>query len=510
MSQSHHDVLIVGGGPCGVALGIELGLQGINTLILEKHTAPLLSPRAQGLNERSMEFFLRWGIAKELRQRQLFPKDYPLQGVWCSKLNGKTYATASSAEQFNPNTTAEASIRIPLYITEATLRRRLQSLPCVALQTQTSVNELRIESDHVSVRAITKNQASPLTYTADYLVGCDGANSITRQQADIAFQGLSPTRRVINLLFESAELNEKIRVEKGFLYYLLENEMVTAMGPVDLQKGIWYAQIVYSGEETDINHIEVSTLLEKLTGISFNKKILNKHFWDMQIQLADHYQSKQRVFLAGDSAHAFAPTGGFGLNTGLGDIVNLGWKLATVIKQPTAQKLLDSYEAERRPIALANLTAAERNAKDAVSVREKFPPAEDPAGFAQENARIAKQHIHASGITLGYCYPPASPQTEKNYTPCCKAGHFLPHAKLSQQAVYSKLSTTRWTLIICGESFEPLIDSRLDILHLPANTYPIAMLLVRPDWHIALSKNRLTADEIRQYLDQVFTHGQLN
>jgi len=101
-----------------------------------------------------------------------------------------------------------------------------------------------------------------------------------------------------------------------------------------------------------------------MAGFSFNKKIVQAHFWNMHIQLAKQFSKNNRVFLVGDSAHAFVPTGGYGLNTGLGDVVNLGWKLSAVVKHQANLRLLETYEKERRPVCVNNLKAAQKNADD--------------------------------------------------------------------------------------------------------------------------------------------------
>lgn len=503
-----YDVIIVGGGPTGVALGIELGLNNLKTLILEKHGQPLLSPRAQSLNERSMEFFIRWGLLDKITEQVLFPKGYPIRGVWCSKLNGKTYATAGSREQFEKPLTAAPAIRLPLYITENILRARLSELSTVKMLLNEPVTNISFENELVCVSTLAKKNNAQHRYQAKFVIGCDGANSITRQLMHIPFSELAPKRRVINILFKAPALENKITVEKGFLYYLLENKSIAALGSVDITKHIWYAQIVYHGETTNIDEIDVEGLLDEISGIQFQKKILNKHFWDMQIKLASHYSKDNRLFLVGDSAHAFAPTGGFGLNTGLGDVTNLAWKLAAIINDGASTDILHSYESERRPIAIRNLNAAEKNAADAVATRTKFPPNKDPEGFAKENARIAKQHAHAGGITLGYTYDknePAPPQSE--YQPTYKTGYFLPHTIIGTQSIYELLSATQWTLIT-AESDKKLTQlNQLSIVKVPTNTYPYKYILIRPDWHIALISDTLSEEQIKNYIKKTYATG---
>ena len=162
---------------------------------------------------------------------------------------------------------------------------------------------------------------------------CDGANSITRQKTSIQYESCSPIRRSISVVFEAPDLAKLVTVEKGFLYYLLESPVFGVVGPIDLVRGLWHAQLGYAGEAENVEEVDVDHLLELLCGITFSKKILKAHFWNMHIQIADRFSEDNRLFLVGDSAHGFVPTGGFGLNTGLGDVLNLGWKLAAVVQQ---------------------------------------------------------------------------------------------------------------------------------------------------------------------------------
>lgn len=496
-----YDVIIVGGGPTGVALGIELGLHDIRTLILEKHQNPLLSPRAQSLNARTMEFFRRWKISEKLKQEILLPPDYPIRGVWCSALNGKIYATSSSNDLITDNISPERGIRIPLWLTEKVLRERLSDLSSVTLLKEYVVTDFKFEQEKLTL--FTHCHDKEASFSARFVVGCDGANSITRHQSGISFKSLATPQRVINLMFETKDLEKLITVEQGFLYYLLESDTPGAIGPVDLKHGIWYAQIRDNSHVEKIEDLNIVELLNKMVGFKFEKNILQAHFWQMHVQMAESFAKDNCFFLVGDSAHAFVPTGGFGLNTGLGDVTNLGWKLAQVIKGKSSQNLLASYEEERKPVCVQNLTLAQKNADDLMSLRKKYNPQENPEAFAKANADLANQWINTLEATLGYRYHSKQKEIllQKPYYPTGDTGYFLPHRKLKDvESIYDKLSATQWTMIISGE-IQPeqlvhLSKCHCDILFLPKDTYSFTYVLIRPDWHIAYTGNDFVMPDI--------------
>lgn len=519
-----YDVIIAGGGPTGAALAIELGLNKVKTLILEKHPAPLLSPRAQYLNARSMEFFRRWNLAGSLKAKRLLPPDFPLRGVWCSKLNGKTYAVSGSGDQFSEDISPEEGVRIPLWLTEEVLRNKINELPTVTFLKQHAVTDVQFNDDYVNVTA--KNNLNEIKeFQARYVVACDGANSITREKVGIEFEALTPPQRAINILFESNELENYITIDKGFLYFILEGSTPGAIGPVDLKRGLWYAQIRDTGFAEKIEQIDLQSLLDTMTGFAFNKKIIQAHFWSMHIQLAKHFSKNNRVFLVGDSAHGFVPSGGYGLNTGLGDVINLGWKLAAVIKDNANPSLLETYEQERLPVCLNNLKAAQKNADDMMEVRKKYNPSQDPEGFAKANAELAKQHTHSIGATMGYAYFDSAltllqenqsthPMEQSIYRPTIAPGYFLPHCWIAEnKSIYDLLSITNWTLITSAETDTHIkvwqekfnkSGLTLDFHKLEDAKFPYQYVLVRPDWHIAFSGNKLNDDYFEYCLKNFF------
>ena len=146
-SDSNYEVIIIGGGPVGIALGIELGLNNVKTLILEKHAHPLKIPRAQSLSARTMEFFLRWGADKELEKNRLLPSTLPQTGIWCSNLCGDTYFESLWGDnQLAENSSPKEGVRIPIWITEDVLRNRLLTLPSVTFYKEQDLKTVIVEN----------------------------------------------------------------------------------------------------------------------------------------------------------------------------------------------------------------------------------------------------------------------------------------------------------------------------------------------------------------------------
>ena len=343
------EVIIVGGGPVGAALAVDLGLRGVRCALIERRTGLSLLPKGQSLSQRTMEHFHFWGIADELRAARTMTRGYPIGQVTVYKnlLTGH-WDAQEGREVVNPYY-YERSERLPQYRTEEVLRKRMAGLPSV--RSYFGFQATNLSQDAYGVQVRIEGDGTAQTLTGDYLVGCDGGGALVRESADIEREGTNFSEVMALVIFRSPELHQILtKFPPRTTYRVLHPELNgywMFFGRVDDDESFFFHAPIPRPHNTD--NVDIAAMLAMAAGTEFNFKIDHLGFWDLRVQIAEKYRAG-RVFIAGDAAHTHPPYGGFGLNNGLEDITNLGWKLPSVLQGCGTDELLDSYSEERQPI----------------------------------------------------------------------------------------------------------------------------------------------------------------
>jgi len=351
-----HQVIIVGGGPVGIGLAVELGLRNIDCVVLERHRDLPNIPKGQNLLPRTLEIFAFWGVVDQVRAARLMPKNYPIGGVTAYQNMMSEYWWRPEGPQ--PGRPAmrphyyEDNDRMPQYCLEAVLRAKAAALPTVKVLYQTAVK--RVEQGDGGVRVTAETQMWPyedLVLEGDYLVGCDGARSLVRDQVGIERAGTDFDQKMALAVFRSPELHEALeRFPKSSVYRCLDPEFKgypMVIGRVVVGESFFLLAPVPNDAQRD--GFDFPGLVNRAAGLAVAAEFEHQGFWDLRVSIAKDYQVG-RVFIAGDAAHSHPPFGGFGLNNGIEDIHNLGWKLAARLQGWGGDALLASYSEERRPI----------------------------------------------------------------------------------------------------------------------------------------------------------------
>ena len=348
-----HQVVIVGGGPVGVGLAVELGLRDIDCVVIERRRELPNLPKGQNLTSRTLEHFYFWGIEDELRDARIMPKDYPIGGV-------TAYGNLMSEYWFRPRRGLGGGRahyyvdgdRMPQYRLEAVLRKKIESMSSVKILYETTVKKVEQDANGVSVTY--DSGVWPYdeeTIVGDYVIGCDGTRSIVREQLGIKQMGSDFEQKMVLAVFSSTAFNDALeRFPHSSIYRALDPEFngyPFNFGRVVVGESFFFLAPVPN--DTSKEDYDFQALLNRAAGFEFEATFDHVGFWDLKVSVADKYQVG-RAFIAGDSAHSHPPFGGFGLNNGLEDITNLGWKLAAVLHGWGGDKLLDSYSEERRPV----------------------------------------------------------------------------------------------------------------------------------------------------------------
>jgi 4-hydroxyisophthalate hydroxylase len=506
--KKRYQVVIIGGGPVGVALAVELGQRGIACALIERRREPQRIPKGQNLTQRSVEHFYFWGVADALRAARILPPSYPMSGIVAYRdLNNEYWSAPPLREIVNPYYFQENE-RLPQYQAEYVLRTRLTQFENVETRFGWTANSISQDAAGVEVAIAEDDGPGRELLQADYAVGCDGAHSMVREQAGIARGGADFEQLMVLALFRSPELHDKLkRFPPRSTYRVIHpdlNGYWQFFGRVDVGES-WFFHSPVPANTTRDNY-DFHALLQKTAGFPFACHFDYVDFWDLRIAVAETYQAG-RVFIAGDAAHSHPPYGAYGLNNGLDDVVNLGWKLAATLKGWGSEPLLASYSQERRPIfketAEDFIEAGIRHDREFL---RRYSPERDPVGFVrawQEHTNASAPNVltyepHYEGSPI-VCGPPGGVSSARgSHTFKARAGHHLPPQLLSSgRNVFAELGNELTLLAFDGEDATAATFARAaQALQLPLKivrdsydqgrrAYEAKLILVRPDRYIA-------------------------
>ncbi len=520
------EVLIVGAGPVGLAAAVELGLRGIRCLVVERNDRVGYSPRAKTTNVRTREHLRRWGIADTLRSASPIAPDRPSTVVFATRMNGYPLArfeNAMNGTRARNNLYAEEAQWVPQYVLEEVLRAKADTLPSVEIKFQTECTGFTQKADKVSAELRDLTTGDVTRIDCAYLIGADGPRSAIRQAIGAKMVGEGALPKSYSIIFRAPELDHRQVHGGAIMYWLVNPDVPSMLGPMD-EKGLWSFMATRLAGNVDPATLDPVDLVRRGTGLTdLEIEIIGTDLWTASRLMADKY-SEGRVFLMGDSCHLHPPFGGFGMNMGIGDAVDLGWKLAARLQGWGGDTLLRSYESERRPVHERTIAEAMANF-GAVSNQLVRPNIEDDSPIGEATRREVGEIILATkqrefktlGIVLGQRYA-ASPVIASDgtapppdhfmlYVPSAHPGCRAPHLWLADGSSLFDHFGSGFTLLVTEGAPEaavalqqaaaarriPLvvladIDDRLQA------RYEARFALIRPDQHVAWRGDTMPID----------------
>ena len=517
------DVLIVGAGPIGLSLAIDLGRRGIACTVLERSDGIIQHPKATAQNARSMEFFRRWGIAEAVKSAGA-PPDYPHTVLYVTDLNGYEIARFERASHGGSQpleVSPERPQRVNQLFLDPILLDHAATYASVTLRYSCEFVSFADTGEEIVASVRAGGRAEEIT--ARYIVDCSGTRGIVRRALGIEMDGRKGIDYNISIFFKIPELWSYHDKGKAALHFFVSPGGITR-NLVQLDgRELWRLGIndreLFEHPET----IDAEKLITEAIGRSVPFELLGISHWTAHDLVARSYRSG-RAFLAGDAAHLNPPSGGFGLNTGLGDVIDLGWKLAAVLAGWGGPDLLDSYETDRRPVAQRNVRQSIENYLRGLEI-EIDPAIADRSGAGENARRELGDHIRhvqartfiTHGTALGYVYDgspvicgdgtPVPEDSIMEYHPTSRPGARAPHAWLAEGRSILDLFGNAFVLLRFGndapdtESFRDAFAGHgvpLDIVTIGdpaiARLYERRLVLVRPDGHVAWRSDDLPAD----------------
>lgn len=507
---------------------MDLGLRGISCALIERRTTLQNIPKGQNLTPRTLEHFYFWGIADKLRAERIMPKGYPIAGLTAyGNLMSDYWYVVPQRELVRPYYFEDVE-RLPQYLTEKVLRARMAELPSVTNYFGWTAETIVQDASGVRVTIAESNGAGREELAGDYLVGCDGAHSLVRAQAGIERGGVDFDQVMVLAVFRSRELHEALKrfPERG-TFNVIDPEAKGYwhfFGRVDVGESFFFHAPVPANTTKD--NYDFLSLIRKVSGFPVNVEFDYVGFWDLRVSVADTYQVG-RVLIAGDAAHSHPPYGGYGLNSGLEDVANLGWKIAATLEGWGGPELIGSYSEERRPIFKEtgeDFIAA--GIDETAAWLERHNLERDKADFeaawaarkAQAGGNITSYEPHYEGSPVIAGPSGGKSGAHGTHTWSARAGHHLaPQPLSSGKNVFEELGPD-FTLLAFGaddagvQAFAAAARSAgvplkvvRDGFDGEREAYEQHLVLVRPDQYVAWTGNRAPAD-VAALLAQVTGH----
>ena len=520
-------VLVVGGGPVGLALAGDLGWRGIACTLVEQSDGSIYQPRMDLVGIRTMEFCRRWGLVPAV-EGSPYPRDYAQDNIYLTSLTGYELGRErfpGIGQAPPPKESPQRRERCPQNMFDPILRAFAASQKNVLLRYRTRLVSFTQNANLVT--AVVENAETGVReeILARYIVGCDGARSLVRETLGIAMQGNPVLTHTTNVIFRCPHLLALHDKGKAYRHIFIGPEGTWATVVAINGRDEWRFSIIGGSEQRDYATDDIKAAIRRAVGRDFEFEILSVLPWVRRELVAERYRGG-RAFIAGDAVHVMSPTGGFGMNTGIQDVVDLSWKLAAMIEGWGGDRLLDSYSIERQPIGTRNVTEASGNLRRMLSV----PPHPDllddtPQGAAtrekvgREFSETMRREWFTLGAHLGYryedspiCWPDgtaAPPDDPRAYVPTARPGHRAPHAFLADGRSTLDLFGRGFALLGFGADAAeatPLLEAARK-RHLPltftaiaephiAALYERKFVLVRPDGHVAWRGDHMPEDAL--------------
>jgi 2-polyprenyl-6-methoxyphenol hydroxylase-like FAD-dependent oxidoreductase len=523
-------VLIVGGGPCGLMLANELGRRGIDVVLVDEKPGTAFNPQANATQARSMEHYRRLGFANEIRAAGL-PVDYPTDVAYFTRYAGFELArfqlpsSGKAAELVKGLSgswsAAELPHRVSQKFVEQILRRQAEQLSGVQLNYGWRLAGYSEQDNGITAELEPVSGGPRRVIRSVFLVGADGPRSLVRQSLGISYGGMTGIQRdfmggrMLAIYLRAPGFYAAVPHPKAWMYNCFNRDRRAFMASVNgRDEFAFHTQLQPGEDQASVTEWDARAAFHRACGAAIDCEVLSFQTWTAGHALVAEGMQRGRVFLGGDAAHLFTPTGGLGYNTAIEDAVNLGWKLASVLKGVSPPALLDSYEAERRPVAVRN-TGYARGFADSLGLYQAAPEIEDETDAGREARRAAGAYLetHARaefnipGVTFGCRYdgspiivsdgsaPP--PDAANVYVPTACPGGRAPHAWLEDGRSLYDLFGFEWTLLRFTEDapdaghFQNVartFGAELKVIDAPAALralYEADLALIRPDQIVA-------------------------